>query len=391
MVKLAAEDADQPRHRRRHGRLPPRDRLLPPSGRAVGGPVARPTWRCTTRARAGSRWSSRTFGRRAGRPDRRLFAGGGARGAGRAGAGPRAGAGRPRPGHSDWLNQPSPLNQDLLTALLPAFLERYQDRVAPEHRKVCERLVPASTPGPRIAARPSGWSTATTGSTTCSSTTGSAPSVDWQTFRGARPCTTVLLPRRRPVGRGSPRARAGAGSRLPRRAAAQGVQSFAWEHCWDGYRRQCFTGIVMTIAASMLVERTGAATKCSGPLERTPRWRSTSTPSRCCPKRTPRAPSPFARARGRGTHAPGPEELWNESWYFDGVSTTASSASTPHRPRCRTSTAACSARASAARAGRRSCSSTSGAASAGGRSAPGDPRPRPAPGSTARSRSSGFA
>ena len=44
-------------------------------------------------------------------------------------------------GAASWLNQPSPLNQSLLTALLPGFLERYGDRIAPEHAEVCERFV----------------------------------------------------------------------------------------------------------------------------------------------------------------------------------------------------------------------------------------------------------
>ena len=37
---------------------------------------------------------------------------------------------------------------------------------------------------------------------------------------------------------------------------ASGVNSFSWEACWDGYRRGSLVGLVMTIAASMLVERT---------------------------------------------------------------------------------------------------------------------------------------
>ncbi len=45
-------------------------------------------------------------------------------------------------GTSDWLNQPNPLNGQLLTALLPGFLERYADRIAPEHAEVCKRFVP---------------------------------------------------------------------------------------------------------------------------------------------------------------------------------------------------------------------------------------------------------
>ncbi len=37
---------------------------------------------------------------------------------------------------------------------------------------------------------------------------------------------------------------------------AAGVEGFGWEACWDGHRRGAFGGLVMAIAASMLVERT---------------------------------------------------------------------------------------------------------------------------------------
>ena len=37
---------------------------------------------------------------------------------------------------------------------------------------------------------------------------------------------------------------------------AHGVRGFDWEHCWEGYRRQVFLGIVMTVAPAMIVQRT---------------------------------------------------------------------------------------------------------------------------------------
>src|SRR3954451_22995997 len=40
-----------------------------------------------------------------------------------------------------WLNQASPLNQALLGQLWPAFLERYDERLAPEHRALIERFL----------------------------------------------------------------------------------------------------------------------------------------------------------------------------------------------------------------------------------------------------------
>ncbi len=49
--------------------------------------------------------------------------------------------GDPHLGAAPWLNQPSPLNQGLLEMLLPGFLDRYAERVTPEHAEVCKRFV----------------------------------------------------------------------------------------------------------------------------------------------------------------------------------------------------------------------------------------------------------
>ena len=40
-----------------------------------------------------------------------------------------------------WLHRDTPVNQGLITALHAAFVDRYGDRIAPQHRIVCERLV----------------------------------------------------------------------------------------------------------------------------------------------------------------------------------------------------------------------------------------------------------
>jgi hypothetical protein len=40
-----------------------------------------------------------------------------------------------------WLNQPTPLNETLLCALLQGFEERYADELDPEHLTLCERFV----------------------------------------------------------------------------------------------------------------------------------------------------------------------------------------------------------------------------------------------------------
>ena len=101
-----------------------------------------------------------------------------------------------------------------------------------------------------------------------------------------------------------------------------GVRGFDWEECWSGYRRATFLGILMTVVPVMLVERTERGDQMFmttleryaqqildlGALELLPEPGSGRPP--------PLRPQPSDEQR----HDPGPEELWNESWYFDAIS-----------------------------------------------------------------------
>jgi hypothetical protein len=49
--------------------------------------------------------------------------------------------GNPELSVTPWLNQPNPLGQAVMAPLLGIFLERYGDRVSPEHQDVCRRFV----------------------------------------------------------------------------------------------------------------------------------------------------------------------------------------------------------------------------------------------------------
>lgn len=160
-----------------------------------------------------------------------------------------------------WLNQPDLLNQDLFTQLLPGFLERYDERLAPEHREVCERLV-AGLDG-WLATRPRPYAIQHADyrlDNLLFGLPGSPKSltvVDWQTvsFGPVMLDASYLL----------------AGSLVveDRRAheedllrgyhetlLSRGVEGFSWEQCWEGYRHQVFHGVLMAVGASMLVVRT---------------------------------------------------------------------------------------------------------------------------------------
>lgn len=160
-----------------------------------------------------------------------------------------------------WLNQPDLLNQELLTKLLPGFLERYEDRLAPEHREVCERLVAGLDRW--LAARPRPFAIQHADYRLDNLLFGLPGSpkpltvVDWQTvsFGPVMLDASYLL--------------AGSLSVDDRRAYEQellrayhdtllsrGVEGFSWEQCWEGYRHQVFHGVLMAVGASMLVVRT---------------------------------------------------------------------------------------------------------------------------------------
>jgi len=159
-----------------------------------------------------------------------------------------------------WLNHASPLNQGLLTALLPAFAGRYVDRVAAEHLEVAQRLVPqldgwlADDRGPRALQhgdfRVDNLLFARDGPRR-------AVAVDWQTvFFGAAQHDLAYF-----LGCSlSTEDRRAHGEALVRRyhdgLRAAGVTGWSLDECREGYRRMTFGGLVMTVAASMLVHRT---------------------------------------------------------------------------------------------------------------------------------------
>lgn len=226
-------------------------------------------------------------------------------------------------GTSAWLNQPNPLNQALLTQLLPMFLERYADRIAPEHVPVLERFVASADGWEQDVRPPIGLVHGDYRLDNLLFTGEGCKVVDWQTVSwgpAMRDASYFL----------------GGGLTVEDRRAHEeelvrayheevlrhGVTGFTWAQCWEEYRRQVFHNLTMAIAASIVTQRTDrgddmfmavTARSCQqaldlGSLDLLP---------------APDAGRPAAlqpAAEDEGRHAPGPEELWNESWYFDAVS-----------------------------------------------------------------------
>jgi hypothetical protein len=227
-------------------------------------------------------------------------------------------------GAQDWLNQPNPLNSTLTQALLPGFLERYGDRVAPEHAEVCRRF--AAVVDPWYADRRPPLSLAhgdyrldnllfTPG--------GGCRVVDWQTVSwGSAALDAAYF-----VGGGLSVAdrRAHEESLVREYHAAleeRGVEGLGFEELWDEYRRMTFHGILMTVCASMVVERTDRGDDMfMAQLERNAQQVLDLGALDLLPKDSGERPAPLVPdPEDEGTHPPGPEPLWNESWYFDAVS-----------------------------------------------------------------------
>lgn len=163
----------------------------------------------------------------------------------------------------DWLHGNADDNRMFLTAMLPmfwdGFRERYADVLAPEVHEAGDPLIanvagyldyePAARTIVHVDYRldnllfaPDGalaavldWQTVTTG----------AGVADAAYFVGAG----LLADDRRAVEEELVREYHAA-------LAAAGVEGYRWRDCWDEYRRATYGGLVMAIAASMLVERT---------------------------------------------------------------------------------------------------------------------------------------
>jgi hypothetical protein len=225
--------------------------------------------------------------------------------------------------NADWLNRESPMNQALIGQLYAGFVDRYHDRIAAEHREVCERLVAgfdayvASESAPQ---RPRGLvhGDYRLDNMLFGEATADRPLtvVDWQTVTWGPAMTDVAY---------------FLGCALPdqvRRAHYDGLMrayhealgenpALSFDDVRDGVRRQSFFGVMMAIVSSMLVERTDRgdemfmvmlARHCQHVLD--------TDALAALPEAV--APEPLTPvAEDEDPHGATDEPLWNESWYFD--------------------------------------------------------------------------
>jgi Ser/Thr protein kinase RdoA (MazF antagonist) len=224
-------------------------------------------------------------------------------------------------GTAPWLNQPSPLNQGLLEMLLPGFLERYEDRITPEHVEVCKQFVAALDGWANDRRAPLGLVHGDYRLDNLLFAEESCHVVDWQTVSWGPAMLDVSY-------------FIGGGLSVDDRRAhevdlvrayydelsASGVTGVTWEFCWDEYRRQTFHGLLMSIAASMVVVRTDRGDDMfMTQLARSAQQVLDLDALSLLPASGGKAPALVPSPTDEGSHTPGPEATWNESWYFDAV------------------------------------------------------------------------
>jgi hypothetical protein len=226
-------------------------------------------------------------------------------------------------GSAAWLNQPNPLDQALLTGLFTGFVERYGDRIAPEHLAVCERLIPSSDAWSSDRRPPLGLVHGDYRLDNLLFGDGACTVVDWQTvsWGPAMADASYFL---------------GNGLLVDHRRAHEeelvrtyheallenGVSAFSWDSCWAEYRRHVFGNLVMAICASMIVQRTDRGDEMfMVSIERAAQQAIDLESVDLLPAAgVGRPPALRPEPEDEGRHEAGPEPLWNESWYFDAVS-----------------------------------------------------------------------
>lgn len=158
-----------------------------------------------------------------------------------------------------WLDRPSPesaaATAQVVASLFGGFVDRYRQRVEPDVLRLSERLM-ESLEG-YLVTRPEPW-TVLHGDFRLDNLLFGGPRVavvDWQTVRIGSPLCDLAYFVGSALQPGTRRAHEADLVDAYRSALARAGVELDRSECWDGYRRFAFDGLIMAIAASMLVAR----------------------------------------------------------------------------------------------------------------------------------------
>jgi hypothetical protein len=226
-------------------------------------------------------------------------------------------------GTVDFLNQPNPLNQAMMTAALPQLLERYGDRIDDAHAEVCRRYVAVADAHAADVRAPSGL---IHGDFRLDNLLFGPEArcvvVDWQTVQWGPAMVdaayflggSLKIEDRRIHEQDLVRTYYDA-------LIAAGVTNFTWAQCWEEYRRQPFWGLAMVIVAAIVVERTARGDEMFMALLQRTCQQIIDLGSLDLLPEPGAGPVALRPAAGdEAPHQPGKAPFWNESWYFDAVS-----------------------------------------------------------------------
>ncbi|MCV7231500.1 DUF7064 domain-containing protein [Mycobacterium branderi] len=220
-----------------------------------------------------------------------------------------------------WLNRDTPVDQALIGQLYAGFVDRYGERIAPQHRAVCERLVGAFDA--YLARETDTLHGLVHGDYRLDNMLFGAVGaeraltvVDWQTVTWAPAMTDLAYFLGCALPAGDRRAQYDALLRTYHETLGQDAP-ISLADVRDGVRRQSFFGVMMAIVSSMLVERTERGDAMFMTLLQRHCEHVLDTDALA----TLPAPAPLEPLRpsadDEAAHAATGEPLWSESWYAD--------------------------------------------------------------------------
>jgi hypothetical protein len=230
-------------------------------------------------------------------------------------------------GARSWLNRASPENTATMTGIVgmvtPMFLERFDARLAEEHKALVNRLIPhvatiiGSYDGPRTLVHgdyrldnmlfPDGSTTPMI--------------VDWQTASWSAPASDVSYFLGGSLTTEARREHATALLDVYYGAlVAEGVTSYSREQLADDVRSTSFGGVVMAVASAVLVVQTERGDAMFAEMFRRHAQHVLDLDAEALLPAASVGAGHVVAASDEGTHEPDTEPLWNESWYADVVS-----------------------------------------------------------------------